>query len=215
MALIRAALIVLMLSGCALQEQRQLLYAPEPLNTPTSKTAFSDAYAKALAEAQTSSAGHSVERYVDAGNAANTRACVDWLGRVTLARRGIVASDRNIGVAAGLVTALLGIFGASTEAVAVLGAGVAAAHGFGTNLQADVLGAPSQYQAQAAILSLLGQCSDQLTIDAPLLKFSQAYQRLEACHSICSFEAATEAANQALSGTTITVSPSGAMRVQK
>lgn len=217
MALIRAIMIVLLLSGCALQEQRKLLLAPEPLNSSATRAVFVDAYAKALAEAQASGTKPNVLAYVDSGNALNALNCAQWTDRLTQARRGLVASDRNIGVFAGLLTALFGIFGASADAVAVLGAGTAAAHGFGTGMQDTVLGAPSQYQAQAAILGLQQQCADQLLTDAQAggMTFGRAYGRLEACARVCSADAATEAANHAIANTAIVVSPTGALRVQK
>ncbi len=209
--------IAALLSGCALQEQRKLLLAPEPLNAAATRPAFSDAYARALAAAQATPTKAAIVAYVDAGNALNGQHCVEWTDRLTQARRGLIASDRNIGVFAGFLTALFGVFGASAEAVAVLGASMAAAHGFGTGLQDTVLGAPSQYQAQAVILGLQQDCGDKVLADAtgPGLKLGQAYGRLESCSRLCSFDAATEAANKAMAATPITVQTNGALGIAR
>lgn len=205
---------VAMLSGCSgpLQRERQLLFAPEALNVPTTRPAFTDTYAHALAEAQANPNESSILSFIDAGNALNARNCGEWLTRVTLARRGIVASDHNLGVASALVTTIAGIAEWNPAAVATLGALQVAAQGFGANLQSDVLGAPSQYQAQATVLGLLGSCSDLLLADAPGLRFSQAYSRLEACARVCTFDGAAAAANTALTATPLTVAPHGAVR---
>lgn len=188
------------LEGCAgieaIQKQRRELFAPEPL--PSYKTVFSKAYGDALKEAHANPTPVTITSFVDAGNALNARSCNEWLSRVTLARRGLVASDHALGVAGALATTLAGIARASSTTVAVLGATEVALQGLSTGIQNDVLGAPSEYQAQQTILSLLGSCSDRLLADAPALKFSQAYSRLEGCARYCSHDAASAAATRAL-----------------
>jgi hypothetical protein len=207
-------LVVIVLTGCSTtpMQMRRELYAPVPLNDPATRPAFTDTYARALAAAQSGGDSTSIAAYIDAGNAMNARNCSEWLSRVTLARRGLVASDHNLGVASALLTTMAGIGEWNPASVAVLGALQVAAQGFGSNLQSDVLGAPSQYQAQASVLGLLGTCSDQLLADAPGLRFSQAYARLENCEHVCSFDGAAAAASAALAATPIVVGPSGAIR---
>lgn len=188
------------LSGCsgfdALQKQRREYFAPEPL--PSYKTVFTKAYGDALKDAHEKQTPAHIVAFVDAGNALNARHCNEWLSRVTLARRGLVASDHALGVAGALATTLAGIARASSSTVAVLGATEVAIQGLSNTFQQDVLGAPSEYQAQSTILGLLNACSDRLLADAPNLKFSQAYARLEGCARYCSFEAASAAATRAL-----------------
>ncbi len=212
-----AALLILcvwVLSGCSTNpmQTRRELYAPVPLNDPATRPAFTNAYARALAAAQSNGDPGSIAAFVDAGNAMNARNCSEWLSRVTLAKRGLVASDHTLGVASSLATTIMGIAEASPVSVAILGALGVAVQGFSTNLQGDVLGAPSQYQAQATVLGLLGTCSDQLLADAPTLRFSQAYSRLENCEHVCSFDGAAAAASAALATTPIVVGPSGAIK---
>lgn len=207
-------LLVCLLAGCTTtpMQLRRELFAPVPLNDVATRSAFERDYAQALVNAQASPTETNIIAYIDAGNALNTRNCTEWLSRVTLARRGLVLSDHNLGVAAALLTTIAGIAEWSSPTVATLGALGVAAQGFGTNLQTDVLGAPSQYQAQAMLLGLQATCSNQLLADAPDLKFGTAYARLEACARVCSYDAAAEAANNALATTPILVTPSGALR---
>jgi hypothetical protein len=211
---ILAALFVVALAGCSINplKERERLFAPERLNAPTSRDAFVDSYAQALVNAQASPTRTNVAAYVDAGNALNARNCSEWLNRVTMARRGLLASDHNLAVAGGLVTTLAGIFSWPARTVALLGAGQVAVQGLGENLQTDALAAPSPYQTQSTLLGMLNACSDQLTADAPGLKFSQAYARLETCARACTHEAAQATASNALAQTVTTVNPtSGAL----
>lgn len=195
--------LVFLLSGCSLfkeaQRERQLLFAPEGL--PSNKQVFTRNYSDALkaVDAGTATPAEMVA-YVDAGNALLAKNCTDWMDRLTLARRGYLASDHNMAVAGGLITSLAGILEWPARTVAILGAGQVAAQGFGQNVQNDVLGAPSQYAAQNAVLSAQAACGDRLLSDAPKLRFSQAYARLEACARICSHDAASDAVTRALSG---------------
>lgn len=212
---ILALALVLSLVGCAsnpIQEQRRKLFAPEALNTPDSTQSLRDVYTLAKQGAQHSPTKGQVIAFVDAGNALNHANCTAWLSRVTLARRGLIASDHNIGVASALMTTIAGIANWASSSVAALGAAQVALQGFSTNMQNDVLAAPSPYQTQSALLGLLGSCSDQLLIDAPNLKFGQAYSRLETCARTCTHEAAQAAADHALSTMNIVVLPGGALR---
>lgn len=212
---VSVVLLVALLSGCALQQQRQLLFAPESLNAPTSRPAFTEGYARALADAQATQSPDAMMAFVDAGNALNSRNCTEWMNRVTFAQRGLALDDHNLGVGLSLATVIAGIAEANPVTVAILGALGVAAQGLNHNAQADVLAAPSQYQAQSVVLDLLGQCSDQLLAEASGLRFSQAYARLEACRRVCSYEGASAAANQALTATPLTVSPHGAVMLKR
>lgn len=212
-----AALLVVALSACSsnpikdLQTEKRLLLAPERAPV-ASKTYFADTYLKTMTAAQTDPT--QVPAFIDAGNARNAMACSDWLNRVTTNKRALGLSDKGVGVLEGLVTSLAGIMRAGSTAVAALGAAEAAYSGFGDALNTDVLLAPSQYQVQSTLLGLQSTCADQLTLDAPRLRFSQAITRLDACGRVCSFEAAQAAANQALSATAMVVHPqTGALTV--
>lgn len=210
----RVLLFVVLLAGCSFNpiKERQLLFTPEPLNSPATKQTFVDNYAHALAAVQADTNPGTLVTYVDAGNALNARNCSEWITRVSLAKRGLLLSDHNLGVVSALTTAIAGLAEWNPTAVAALGAAQVAVQGFSTNLQTDVLGAPSQHQAQSTIFGLQATCADQLLADAPFLRFSQAYSRLEACARVCSYDAAAAAADSALATTPIVVQPSGALK---
>lgn len=191
---------LVLLSGCAqiesFQKERAKYFAPEPL--PDHKTIFTAAYTQALTDAHKNPTPQSIAAFVDAGNALNAQYCTNWFQKLTLARRGLVSSDHNLAVAGGLLTMLAGILDWSSKAVAILGASQAAIQAFGTNIQTDILGAPSQFQAQETVYALQRDCGDKLLKDAPSLSFSSAYGRLEGCSRICSFDAASDVATKAL-----------------
>lgn len=215
LGIVVATLILLAFGGCAaMQKERQLLYAPEPL--PSAKTIFTRNYTESLKAVDKGTATPvEIVAYVDATNALQAKSCHEWLNRVTLARRGIVASDHNMAVIGGLLTTLAGAFAWPADAVTVLGAGQVAMQGLGQNIRQDVLGAPSEYQAQSTLLGLLSACHDRLLTDAPTLKFSQVYERAEGCMRLCSFDAAAQAADRALSTATIIVQPTGGITAVK
>jgi hypothetical protein len=198
--LLALALIALFgsLQGCAaMQKERQLMFAPEGL--PSNKQVFTHNYSEALKAVDKGSATPTeMVSYVDAGNALLAKNCTDWFDRLTVARRGYVANDHQLGVIGGLLTTLAGAFAWGADAVMALGATQVAIQGFSQNAQQDVLGAPSQYAAQNAVLKAQGTCGDQLLADAPKLKFSQAYLRLEVCARLCSHDAASDAVTRAL-----------------
>lgn len=193
-------LAVFLLVGCAqiegLQKERAKYFAPESL--PDHKTIFTKAYTEALTKAHADPSPSTITAFVDAGNALNAQYCTNWFQRLTLARRGLVANDHTLGIIGGLLTALAGAFSWPADVVTLLGAGQVAMHGLSDTAQADVLGAPSQYQAQETVYSLQTACGSKLLADAPTLKFSAAYARLEGCARICSHDAASEAATKGL-----------------
>ncbi len=160
MAIGLAAVLILIaftLGGCAsiaeYKQEKALLLAPAPLNSPASKQVIVDSYSALMSAAQNDP--RAVPQWIDAGMAVNTS----------------------------------------------------------SNVQTDVLLAPSPYTVQTTLLGMLGSCGDQLRADAPGLSFGQAYVRLEGCSRVCSFESAQAAANNALTTTVTTVHPvSGAVR---
>jgi hypothetical protein len=189
------------LSGCALfqeaQKERQLLFAPEGL--PSNKQVFAHNYSEALKAVDKGTATPAeMVAYVDAGNALLAKNCTDWMDRLSLKSRGIIASDHNLAIAGGLVTTILGALKAASSVVMGFGAAQVALQGFSQNIQTDVLGAPSQFVAQNKILELQSACGDALLSRAKELKFSQAYLGLEKCARICSHDAASEAVTQSL-----------------
>lgn len=191
------------LAGCASNpitdayKARDRLFAPDPLNEPASEQIFADAYAKARDLAQRDPTPANIVSFVDSGNAKSAVSCNAWIRRDMGARRGITASDKTIGILGGLFTALAGILEWNPVAVAVTGVVQTGFSAFG-KAAVESLGAPSIYQAQTAVRSLLAQCSDQLAADAPTLTFGRAYGRLEACAATCSAEAAQSLADRAL-----------------
>lgn len=208
------ALLVVALSGCAsigeYRAQKQLLLAPAPLNSPQTKAVITGSYNSLMQAAQNDP--KAVPLWIDAGIAVNVLNCSDWLGRVATAKRNVVMTDHELGVASSLATTLMGIAKASSTTVAVTGALGVAAQGVLQNVQTDLLLAPSAYQVQTTLMGLLGSCNDQLRADARGLSFGQAFTRLETCSRVCSFEAASAASTNALTQTVTTVNPtSGAL----
>lgn len=198
-----AILIVLVLGGCSMfkeaQKERALLFAPEGL--PSNKQVFTRNYSAALQAVDSGTATPAeIVAYIDAGNALLAKSCTDWFERLTLSRRGLIANDHTLGVIGGLLTTLAGAFAWPADVVTVLGASQVAIQGLSQTQQQDVLGAPSQYAAQNAVLQAQGACGDKLLADAPKLKFSQAYLRLETCARLCSHDAASDAVTRALLG---------------
>lgn len=193
-------LCVVMLSGCAsIQKERALLFAPEGL--PSNAQIFERNYSEAIkAVDKGTSTSAEMVTYVDAGVALLAKRCHDWLDRLTLARRGVITDDHTMAIFGGLLMTLAGAFAWPADVITVLGASQVAAQGFSQSKQQDILGAPSAYAAQNHILAQQAACGDKLLADAPKLRFSQVYGRLEACARICSHDAASEAATRALMG---------------
>lgn len=196
--------LVMILSGCAsIQKQRAELFAPEGL--PSNKAIFTHNYSEAIKAVNKDTATKvEVIAYIDAGNALLTKNCTDWFDRLTLARRGIIANDHTLGIIGGLLTTLAGAFAWPADVITVLGAGQVAVQGFSQSAQQDVLGAPSQWAAQNAILAQQAACGSTLLrkAESEKFKFSEAYLGLETCARICSHDAASEATTRALLGVT-------------
>lgn len=200
LVLLAIALVLGSMQGCAsIQKERQQLFAPEGL--PSNKTVFARNYSEALKAVDKGTATQAeIAAYIDAGNALNAQHCTDWLDRLTLARRGLLANDHTLGVIGGLLTTLAGAFAWPADVVTVLGASQVAVQGINQTTQQDVLGAPSQYAAQNVVLEAQGKCGTDLLAKAGTLKFSQAYLGLETCARLCSHDAAADATTRALLG---------------
>lgn len=202
--------LLLTLNGCAaMQKERALLFAPEGL--PSNQSIFLHNYSEAIKAVDKGTATKAeIVAYIDAGNALLAKNCTDWFDRLTLARRGYIANDHTLGIVGGLLTTLAGAFAWPADLIVALGAGQVAIQGFSQSAQQDVLGAPSQWAAQNAILAQQATCGGELLAAAEKdkLKFSQAYLGLETCARMCSHDAASAATTRALlDGATKAVKP--------
>lgn len=220
---------ITLLAGCAsvqeYKQERQLLFNPARVNEspdPASRAYAAgevqiSAYYKALAKAQTNydvdpprrATPVAVANYVEEGIALNTAYCRRWFHRVDDTQRQFAIGSKDVNIITSLGTAIMGIAGASANAVALWGAGLTAMNGFGDNFNSALLTAPTAKGVESKIMQMMNGYGEALRGDARTLSFPAAFTRLEAMADICTFAGIRDAVDSSLRATEASVSPSG------
>jgi hypothetical protein len=207
------------LAGCALPGKRERieLLNPRPIHTSADSNSNAarageipvESYYKALELARTRYTETTAQRmdsaaiqnYVDEGIGLVDAYCLRWFRRLDDVQRQVNIEGGDWNIIRQLGTALLGIGSASSNWVALYGAGNTAYEGIRQNLSESILAGPTAKKIKGRVFALLQQSASELRQEAQLLPFPQAYSRLERHAEVCTFATVRELLDSSLAQT--------------
>lgn len=210
------AVLVCLLAGCSLMQEREKRFMPAPTIQPVMIQAVVDDCAGAFETARGSTNKTTIARFVDTCSAVTALHCDGWIDVNLLAENGIAMKDSTANAAGSMSTLAAAAFGLSPAGVAAVGAGQMALHLAG-QVEKTGLGAPEGFTAQSALMTAQESCSDKLLVQAKAgeLGIAKAISGINRCKRFCSSGAASAITTQALTGVEVEAAPSGRLMIKR